>query len=115
MAVAVHPFAAVTVTVYVPGAEMESVALVPTLFEPFDQVYETPPVAVIGIEVVVQLRSVVAGILIAAIGAIMFWLIVCVAVAVHPFAPVTVTVYVPGTDTGRVEFDPTTVVPLDQE
>lgn len=51
---------------------MESVAFVPTMFEPFDQLYETPPVAVIDIDVVVQVKSVVVGVLIAAIGAVIF-------------------------------------------
>lgn len=40
---------------------------------------------------------------------------VWVAVAVHPLAEVTVTVYVPGFVTTSVELVPTTVVPFDQE
>ena len=39
----------------------------------------------------------------------------CVAVAVHPFAFVTVTVYVPGVDTEMVAFVLTKAAPLDQE
>ena len=37
------------------------------------------------------------------------------AVAVHPFVPVTVTVYVPGAVTTSVALVPTIVVPLDHE
>jgi hypothetical protein len=40
---------------------------------------------------------------------------VVTAVAVHPFVPVTVTVYVPGVVTTSAALVPTTVVPLDHE
>ena len=46
---------------------MTSVALVPTSIVPFDQEYVPPPVAVTLIEVVVQLSSVVGGVLIPAV------------------------------------------------
>ena len=54
-----------------------------------------PPVAVKLILVVVHVRTVVVGAVIAATGAVLFCVIVMDSVSVHPFADVTVTVYVP--------------------
>jgi hypothetical protein len=75
-AVAVHPFAAVTVTVYVPGVVTFNVAFVPTIAVPFDQEYVPPPVAVREMDGVVQVKTVVASELIVAIGAVIFCVIV---------------------------------------
>ena len=43
-------------------------------------------------EVVAQVNTVVAGAVIAAVGSAVLWVMICVAVAVQPFALVTVTV-----------------------
>jgi hypothetical protein len=51
---------------------------------------------------------------IAAVGGALFCVIVKDEVAVQPFDPVTVTVYVPGSVTDKVAVFPTFVVPLDQ-
>ena len=69
--VSVHPLAAVTVTVYVPGAVTLNVADVPTVVAPLLQEYVPPPVAVKLIEVAVHVSTVVAGAVIAATGAVM--------------------------------------------
>jgi hypothetical protein len=89
--VSVQPFAEVTVTVYVPGA----VTLVAAVVAPLLQEYVPPPVAVKPILVVVHVRTVVVGVVIAATGAVLFCVIVIDSVSVHPFVAVTVTVYVP--------------------
>jgi hypothetical protein len=73
------------------------------------------PLPVKDILVVVQVRTVVVGGVILVVGALLFCVIICAAVAVHPFAAVTVTVYVPADVTLNVAFVPTTAVPLDQE
>ena len=65
--------------------------------------------------VVVQVSTVVVGGEILTDGALLFCVITCAAVAVHPFAAVTVTVYVPELVTLNVAFVPTTEVPLDHE
>jgi hypothetical protein len=65
--VSAQPFAAVAVTVYVPGA----VTLVAAVIAPLLQEYVPPPVAVKVMEAVVHVRTVVAGAVIAAIGAVM--------------------------------------------
>jgi hypothetical protein len=91
-AVAVHPFELVTVTVYVPGVVTDNVALVPTTVVPLDHEYVPPPVAVNVIAVVVQVNTVVVGVVIAAAGAVIFCVIVCEAVAIQPFVAVNVTV-----------------------
>jgi hypothetical protein len=49
------------------------------------------------------------------VGATIFWVIVLFAVAVQPFAPVTVTVYTPGLVIFNVADVPRIVVPLDHE
>ena len=92
-ALAVQPFAAVTVTVYVPGELTASVAAVPTTAVPFDQLYAVPPVAVKLIEVVVQLSILTFGkLVIFTLGAVVFWVMVVLAVDEQPFGAVTVTV-----------------------
>ena len=75
-AVAVHPFAAVTVTVYVPGVVTFNVAFVPTIAVPLDQEYVPPPVAVKVIDGVVHVNTVVVRELMAATGAVIFCVIV---------------------------------------
>ncbi len=66
--------------------------------------------------VVVQLSVVVFVVLLmVTVGATIFWVIVLFAVAVQPFAPVTVTVYTPGLVTFNVADVPRIVVPLDHE
>jgi hypothetical protein len=75
MAVAVQPFAAVTVTVNAPGVVTLSVELVPTTADPFDQEYVPPPVAVKAIVVVVHVKIRVLGGLIVAVGGTAFCVI----------------------------------------
>jgi len=89
---AVQPFAAVTVTVYVPAAVTLSVEFVPTIAVPLDQEYVPPPVAESEILGVVHVTTVVVGAVITADGLVVFCVIVRLAVAVQPFPPVTVTV-----------------------
>jgi hypothetical protein len=91
VAVAVQPFEPVTVTVYVPGEVIVAVALVP---KPFDHWYVPPPLAVLVTLVVVQLK--LSEPVILAVGGVVLCVTIVVAVAVQPFEPVTVTVYVPG-------------------
>lgn len=75
-----------------------------------------PPVAVSEIALLVQDNIVVFGFAVmAAVGEIIFCVIVVVAVVLHPLEPVTVTVYVPGLVTFNVEDVPRMVAPLDQE
>ena len=65
----------------------------PTLVVPFDQEYETPPLACKLILVVVQFKTVTPVVFeIFTVGAVVFCVIVILAVAVQPFAPVAVTV-----------------------
>ena len=75
VAVAVQPFAAVTVTVYAPGVVTLSVELVPTTADPFDHEYVPPPVAVKAIVVVVHVKIRVLGGLIVAVGGTAFCVI----------------------------------------
>jgi len=94
LAVDVHPLAPVTVTVYVPGDVMLAVADEPRLLL---HEYDPTPVAVTLIEVLVHVKIVEPVLLvIPAVGAVMSCVMVILAVDVHPLAPVTVTVYVPG-------------------
>jgi hypothetical protein len=93
--------------VYVPA----EVTLVAAVVAPLLQEYVPPPVAVKVIEVVVHVRTVVTGDVIAAIGAVISWVIVIDSVSVQPFADVTVTVYVPV----AVILVAAVVVPLLQE
>ena len=88
LSVSVHPFAAVTVTVYVPGEVTDAVDAFPN---PLSQLNDVPPEAVTPIDAVVQVNSVVEE-LIEAVGAVMFWVIVMLSVSVQPLAAVTVTV-----------------------
>ena len=74
--VSVQPFAAVTVTVYVPSVVTE----VDAVLSPVDHAYVPPPVAVSAIEGVVQLTTVVAGVLMPAVGAI-GWVLIVIVVA----------------------------------
>ena len=92
-AVAVHPLAPVAVTVYVPGI----VIVVFDTASPLLHKYVSPPVAVNEILVKLHVSSVAPVLfVIPAVGATIFCVIISWAVAVHPFAPVAVTVYVPG-------------------
>ena len=92
-AVAVQPFAPVTVTVYVPGELTASVAAVPTTVVPFDQLYAVPPVAVKLIVVFVQLSILTFGeLVIFTVGIVVFCVTVLLAVEEQPFGAVTVTV-----------------------
>jgi hypothetical protein len=88
----VQPFEPVTVVVYVPGRLTFNKALDPTFEVPFDQAYEVPPVAVKAILVVPQVNTVVVGVLMAAVGAIIFCVTIDDVAAEHPLDPVTVTV-----------------------
>jgi hypothetical protein len=115
VALAVHPLAAVTVTEYKPGVETVSVAFVPMAFVPFSQVYVPPPVALNEIVGFVHVRIAVAGGIIVAFVGVVFCVMECTAVDVHPFGLVTVTVYSPGEVTEREAFVPTTAIPFDQE
>ncbi len=92
--VAVQPFDPVTVTVYVPGAVIDAAALLPN---PPSQLYAWPPVAVTLIEDNAQVKTVEPELFVMpAVGAVISCVIVMLEVAVQPFDPVTVTVYVPG-------------------
>jgi hypothetical protein len=91
--VAVQPLAPVAVTVYVPAAVMLAVADEPKLLL---HVYDIPPVAVTLMAVVVQVKTVVPVLLvIPGVGVEISLDTVMLEVAAQPFAPVTVTVYVP--------------------
>lgn len=88
--VAVQPLAPVAVTVYVPADVKLCAADEPRLL--FHE-YETPPVASTLIDVVEHVNTVEAVLLvIPAVGAVIFWVTVILAVEVHPFDPVTVAV-----------------------
>jgi hypothetical protein len=90
---AVQPFKAVAVTVYVPTAVMVTFELVP---KPPLQLYVFPPVAVKLMLVCVQVSTVVPLLFVMpADGIVGSEVIAILEVAVHPVAPVTVTVYVP--------------------
>lgn len=58
---------------------------------PFDHEYEPPPVAVKLIDKVAQVNTVVVGAEIPTTGKLIFCVITCDAVAVHPLDEVTVT------------------------
>jgi hypothetical protein len=91
--VAVQPLLPVTVTVYVAGAETDNAAIVSTTALPSLHEYVPPPVAVKLIEVVVQFKTVVAVLLVMpAVGAVIFCVIVMVLVALQPMLFVTVTI-----------------------
>ena len=91
--VLVQPLLPVTVTVYVFAAD-KLFAAVPGV-EPPLQAYDTAPagVAVTLIEVVEQFKTVLPVLLvIAAVGGVLFWVMVILAVFVQPLPPVTVTI-----------------------
>lgn len=88
--------------------------LIPKTFEPLLQEYVPPPLAVKVIEVLIQFNKVI-GEIIVGLGGVKFCVIDWIAVEVHPFALVTVTVYVPGVLTESVAFVPTNIEPLDHE
>jgi len=94
-AVAVHPFASVTVTVYEPAAKPLAVVFVPPLGAHEYVKLPVPPLAVTVAlpSVLVWHKGFVLELILADIaeGAVN----VTLAVTVHPFASVTVTVYVP--------------------
>lgn len=91
--VSVQPFAAATVTVYVPAVDTCNWAAVPTMLDPFDHEYDTPPLAVRAILVVLQSKVVVLpAFAIAAVGATMFCVTMMTSVSVQPLAAVAVTV-----------------------
>ena len=72
---------------------MERAADVPTTVEPSLQEYDTPPLAVTLIEVVVQFSSVTpVALVMEAVGVVMSLVIMMEAVAVQPLAEVAVTV-----------------------
>ena len=85
--VAVHPFALVTVTLYVPAVPIEIAAVV----APLVHKYEVPPEAV---KLVLLPEQIVFVPVMAAVGFV-FTVNTLLLVAVHPFALVTVTLYVP--------------------
>ena len=92
--VAVHPLAAVTVTVMLETLDTEALAVFP---RPPLQAYETPPVAVNEMVFKVQLSTALPELLvIPALGAVVFCVMVMVALDLHPLAAVTVTTYTPG-------------------
>ena len=64
--------------------------VVAAVASPLLQLYDAPPAAVSVVEVVVQFSTLTPVML--AIGGVVFTVTACVAVAVQPFAPVTVTV-----------------------
>lgn len=66
-------------------------------------------------DVVLHVRIFVAGVVINAFGALIFWVINCVEVAVQPLAAVTVTVYVPGAVTESDDVELKTPEAFDQE
>ena len=80
---------------------MVAVAFVPN---PFDHEQVLPPSAILVTLVVVQVKFVEPEIL--ALGGVVLCVTPVVAVAVQPFEPVTVTVYVPGEVIVAVAFVP---------
>ena len=50
-----------------------------------------------------------------AVGTVMSFVMVIISVSVHPFEPVTVTVYVPASETVKSATELTVEVPSDQE
>src|SRR5450759_2034325 len=115
LAVAVHPLAPVTITVKVPAVLTISAADVPTTVLPSDHEYDVPPLAVSVVLGVVQFNARPLLLLIDAVGTVLSNVVVALAVAVHPMAPVTVTVKVPAVLTVSAADAPTTVLPSDHE
>ena len=76
-----------------PGVVTVKFAAVPTMVVPFDHEYVPPPVAVKLMLVSVQVNCVAAVLfVIAAFGAVMFWVMMICSVSIQPFEPVAVTV-----------------------
>jgi uncharacterized membrane protein YccC len=67
------------------------------------------------IELIAHVKVEELVVVMATTGGIIFCVIACDKVAVHPFAAVTVTVYVPLLVTVNEAFVPTTTEPFDQE
>ena len=93
--VALHPFAPVTVTVYVVvvlGLAVGCAIVVELSPVEGDQLYVLPTIAAVPIvvEVVVQFKSILLPA--SAVGGVVSTFTVTTSVALHPFAPVTVTV-----------------------
>jgi hypothetical protein len=66
-------------------------------------------------EGVLQFRTVVEGVVIAAVGGVVFWVMVWLAVAVQPLEAVMVTIYVPGSVAEIDAPDPRFAVPKAHE
>lgn len=110
LAVAVHPFAAVTITVNVPGVLIVGLAVVGLVIVPGPvQLYPPPPVPVKLAVRVVQVKVVV--LLALAVGVVVFCVMVVLAVAVHPLAAVTNKLYVPAWLTFAVALVGLVIVP----
>ena len=97
VAVAVHPLADCTVTVYVPGTLTDGLASM--LVNPLgpDQLTIVP--VVLALNVTLPLSQVITPPVALTVGASVLAFTVAVAVAVHPLADDTVTVYTPASDT----------------
>ena len=89
LAVDEQPFAPVAVTVYVPADVIEADAALP---KPLFHAYETPPVAVTLIDVVVHVNSVTPVLLVIPAVGNAFTTTVAVEVDTHPKASVVVNV-----------------------
>ena len=112
--VSVHPFAPVTVTVYVPAAFPVIVGeFAPVVIFPPDEAtheYVPPPVAVKSAADTVQ--SIAPSDPASAVGGVRSVVTVVTSVSVHPFEPVTVTVYVPAAfAVGVAVLDPDVILP----
>jgi hypothetical protein len=110
LAVAVHPFAAVTRTVKVPPVFTTGLAVVPPVIVPGpDQLYDPPPEPLREAVVVEHVKVVVLDAV--GEGAVVFCETDVLAVAVQPLAAVTVKLYVPGKLTEGVAVEPPLVIP----
>jgi len=89
----VHPFAPVTVTVNVPAVltVIDGVVCTGVVFHEYD----TPPLAVRVVVVVLQFKASPLSLLIVAVTVVLSNVVLTLVCAVHPLAPVTVTVKVP--------------------
>ena len=85
------------------------------MVDPSDQEYVPPPVAVRLMDVVEHVSSVADGVLIPAVGGVVFCVIVMLFVSVQPLSAVVVTVYVAGDETDNEALEPTVVEPSDHE
>ena len=91
LAVAVQPFAPVTVTVHVPAV----VTVIEAVVAPVLHKYVPPPLAVSVVLGTAQVSAKPLSLEMDAFGVVLSNVVVTLAVAVQPFAPVTVTVHVP--------------------